>query len=267
MPIRTKIPIHRLSQSEFHEMNERVMAAAFRIHSGLGRFCNEKIYQNALLEECLSGGFPISHKEVEVQISHKDFLKSYFIDLLVEQGIIYEIKTVEAFTEVHRRQVLHYLMLVGLLHGTLLNFRTQSLRHEFVSTQLTPEKRAAFTIHDADWLMLNAKSRQIKDLLVELLRDWGAFLDCTLYTEAVSHFLGGSENIITPVEIIHEGIVLGRQNVHMLGTGTAFKITAATKNINYYHKDLVRFLSHTNLNALQWINLNHHKIEFRTLRI
>jgi GxxExxY protein len=266
MPIQTKIPVKRVSQTDFHALNETVMDAAFRIHSRLGRFCNEKIYQNALLEECLSGGFPISHKEVEIQVSHKDFLKSYFIDLLVEQGIIYETKTAEAFTEAHRRQVLHYLMLVGLLHGTLLNFRTQSLQHEFVSTQLTPEKRAAFTIHDADWLMVDAMSRQLKDLVIELLRDWGAFLDTSLNTEAATHFLGGSEKIITPIEIIHDGTVLGTQNMRMLNSRTAFKITAATKNIKYYHKDLVRFLSHTNLHSLQWINLNHHKIEFRTLR-
>lgn len=266
MPIHTKTPVQRIGQARFHEINEKVMAAAFRIHNELGRFCNEKIYQNALLEACRSAGGSLGRKEVEIQVVHRDFRKSYFIDLLVEQGIIYETKAVEGFSEAHRRQVLHYLMLVDLLHGVLLNFRSRSVQHEFVSTRLTAEKRASFTVHDMGWQALDARSRELKNLVLELLHDWGAFLDSSLYTEALTHFFGGAEAVVAPVEILLGSKVVGYQKVHMLGTGTAFKITAATKNINYYRKDMLRFLSHTNLESIQWINLNHHNIEFRTLR-
>ena len=100
---------------------------------------------------------------------------------------------------------------------------------------------------------------------MDLLSDWGAFLDTALYTDAVTHFLGGVGTVLAPVEIIHDGKVLGTQKVHMLSERVAYKITAATKNIAYYEKDLLRFLSHTNLKSIQWVNLNHHNIEFRTL--
>jgi GxxExxY protein len=266
MPIHTKIPVQRISQARFHEINEKVMAAAFHIHNELGRFCNEKIYQNALLEACRSDGFPLSRKEVEIQVVHRDFRKSYFIDLLIEQGIIYETKTAEGFTEAHRRQVLHYLMLVDLLHGILLNFRSRSVQHEFVSTRLTAERRTFFTVHDMGWQAPDARSKELKNLFLELLLDWGAFLDSSLYTEALTHFLGGEEAVIAPAEILFGNKVVGHQKVHLLDAETAFKITAATKNINYYKKDLLRFLAHTNLESIQWINLNHHNIEFCTLK-
>ncbi|VGO18776.1 GxxExxY protein [Pontiella sulfatireligans] len=247
-------------------MNEMVMGLAFRVHRELGRFCHEKIYQNALREACAGNGFPLSKTEVEIQVSHKDYCKSYFADLLVESGIVYEAKTVEAFHESHRKQLLHYLMLLGLFHGTLLNFRSQSLQHEFVSTRLTPEKRKQFTIIDSEWELLDSRTQNLQETLLDLLGEWGAFLDTALYTDAVAHFLGGSDRILSPVEVIHRGKVLGVQRVHMLSKGTAYKITAATKNINIYKKDLLRFLAHTHLKSVQWINLNHHNIEFRTLK-
>ncbi len=263
--VRTKVPIERMSQTQFHVVNEKVMGLAFRIHSDFGRFCTEKIYQNALQRACISNGFLKAKSEVEMKISHKDYSKSYFADLLVSNGIVYEIKTVESFTENHRKQILNYLMLLGLSHGTLLNFRAQSLQHEFASTQLTRESRSNFSVMDQDWIAPDSRSQQLKTILLDLLYDWGTFLDSSLYTDAVTHFLGGSEHILTPTEIIQDGHILGTQNVRMLSEGIAFKITAATKNINYYKKDLLRFLSHTHLKSVQWINLNHHTIEFRTL--
>ncbi|MDF7823095.1 GxxExxY protein [Pontiellaceae bacterium B12227] len=265
MPVQTKVPIEHVSQTDFHLTNEKVMGLAFRVHSELGRFCHEKIYQNALHAACLANGMPTSTTEIEILVSYKEYSKSYFVDLLVGNGIVYETKTVDAFNENHRKQLLHYLMLLDLFHGTLLNFRSQSLQHEFVSTNLTFEKRRRLTIKDSEWENLGASSQQLKGVMLALLGDWGAFLDTTLYTDAVTHFLGGPERILTPVEVISGGNVLGTQNVRMLSEGTAFKITATTKNINYYKKDLLRFLSHTNLKSVQWINLNHHNIEFRTL--
>ncbi len=266
MPVQTKIPIECVGQTEFHAMNEKVMGLAFRVHSELGRFCHEKIYQNALHQACLSNGFSTSKAEAEIQVLHKSYSKSYFVDLFVANGIAYETKTVECFNECHRRQLLNYLMLLGLFHGTLLNFRTQSLQHEFVSTRLTLKKRRRLSVFDSEWDEVDSRSKMLKRTMLDLLDDWGAFLDCTLYTEAVTFFLGGPENVLTPVDIIHEGTVLGAQKIHLLTPGMAFKITAATKNINYYRKDLLRFLSHTNLKSVQWINLNHHNIEFRTLK-
>ncbi len=80
MPVQTKVSIERVSQTEFHDVNEKVMGLAFRVHSSFGRFCNEKIYQKALLNACLSNGLPTTESEMEINVSHKDYSKSYYAD-------------------------------------------------------------------------------------------------------------------------------------------------------------------------------------------
>ncbi|WP_372797534.1 GxxExxY protein [Pontiella sp.] len=265
MPIETEFKIIRLNQSEFHEINEKVMAWAFGIHRELGRSCHERIYQNGLKAACLENDLFTCTAEAEVKVVHGTFSKSYFLDLFVADGVVYETKTVQAFHDNHRKQLLNYLMLLGLHHGTLLNFRPRSMEHEFVSTGLTPDKRRQFEIIEHDWKPKDKRSLELLEIMKELLHDWGAFLDVSLYIEAVTHHVGGSNQVITPIAVKHGNSILGYQNVRLLDAQTAFKITAATKNIQYYKKDLLRFLSHTDLKELQWVNLNHHTIEFRTL--
>ncbi len=65
---------------------------------------------------------PIVYKEV--QLDH-----GYRIDLLVEEKVVVEIKTVEAFTEVHTAHVLTYLRLGNYKPGLLLNFQTAVLKN------------------------------------------------------------------------------------------------------------------------------------------
>jgi hypothetical protein len=50
------------------------------------------------------------------------------------------------------------------------------------------------------------------------------------------------------------------------GEKMAFQVTAMTQEQNDYEQNLLRLLRLTGLEAIQWINLNHAKIEFRTLR-
>lgn len=265
MPIETDFNITSLNQAKYHEINEKVIGLAFDVHNELGRSCHEKIYQNALKAACLTNGLFSCVSEAAVRVIHGSFSKSYFLDLLVADGIIYEAKAVETFHENHRKQLLNYLMLLGLHHGTLLNFKTRSVQHEFVSARLTPEKRRQFSIEKSEWNPTNEPSRELMEFMRELLTDWGAFLDTSLYIDAITHHFGSSDRVVSPIEISSNGISLGYQNVRLLDEETAFKLTASTKNISYYKRDFFSFLSHTNLKTIQWINLNHHSIEFRTL--
>ena len=65
---------------------------------------------------------PIVYKEVKLD-------HGYRIDLLVENKVVIEIKTVEAFNDVHIAQVLTYLRLGDYKLGLLLNFQTKMLKH------------------------------------------------------------------------------------------------------------------------------------------
>lgn len=179
--------------------------------------------------------------------------------------MIYELKTVKALTGEHQKQTLNYLLLSGMHYGKLVNMRPHSVQHRFVSTKLTVKKRYNFTIDDQEWKDLDEDSIWFKQLVVNLLSEWGAFLDTNLFYDAIKHFRGGEEKVLRKIKIANSSRVLGTQKTHLLNTEIAFKVSAVTKDRSFYEEHLRRFLSHTPLKAIQWVNFNHHKIVFKTL--
>lgn len=95
--------------------------------------------------------------------------------------------------------------------------------------------------------------------------DWGAFLDPILYRDAYVHFLGGEACVSREIVVQSNGEPIGTQLMHMLTEDIAFSITASIHRPESVFEHQRRFLEHTPLRALQWINLNHHKIELRTI--
>jgi hypothetical protein len=198
-------------------------------------------------------------------VSLGDFSKNYYADHLIAGGVIVEDKAVAALAPAHRGQTLNYLFLCGLHHATLLNFRTERVQHEFVSTRLTPAARRRFEFSDSHWKALTVRCRQLPDLLGRMLTDWGAFLDPLLYRDALTHFLGGEESVVHPVGVSSDGVVIGTQKMHLLAPEVAFSVTASIHRPDVVLEHHRRFLRHTPLRAIQWINLHHHCIELRTI--
>ena len=89
MPIHLKQPIKALSEQEFHDLNFHVMRWAFDAHNRLGRFYDEKIYQNERLQACLAAGLK-AETEVKIRLTHKTFKKDLFIDRLLENGSVFQ---------------------------------------------------------------------------------------------------------------------------------------------------------------------------------
>lgn len=187
------------------------------------------------------------------------------MDLLCALGLMVEAKTVESLTNAHLAQALHYLLLTGMSHGLLVNLRSERVAHRFVSTTLDPRERRRFTIHDADWSPLNEPSRWLRETVARLLAEWGAFLQLTLYREAIIHFLGGPERALRKVPIFDGDQTLGFEEVCLLCDDSALAFTALTNGQQRMRDHLQRFLAHTRLACIQWVNLNHHDIEFTTL--
>ena len=103
------------------------------------------------------------------------------------------------------------------------------------------------------------------EIMVELLSDWGTFLDTNLFYDAIEYYRGGRENVIKKIKIKKDSRILGEQKVHLLNPKTAFKISAVKKHISQYEQHLRLFLKHTSLMAIQWINFNNHVITFKTI--
>lgn len=265
MAIETKHHIKTISEQDFHEIDYQITGLAFDVHNEIGRLWHEKIYQNALADRCCKAGFTNVETEVLIIVSYLDFTKEYYVDLLVQDSIMYELKTVSTLNPDHDRQALNYLFLLGLQYGKLINFRPASLEKRFVSTTLFPEDRHDIVFNDEQWLELDEDSIGLKALIVELMMDWGAYLETSLFYEAIYHFRGGEDQVVKDIDVVLNETKLGNQKVHLLNPNTAFKLTAITKGIESYRQHLRRFICHTNLNAIQWINCNHHVISFETI--
>jgi len=261
MPISYGFTPKVIPESEFRRIDYDVMALAFAIHNDRGRLWNEKIYQNELAERCRKAGFRKVVTEVPITVAYQDFQKTYKVDLMLDDAMIYEIKAVRALAGEHQQQALHYLFLLGLHHGKLINMRPPSVEHYFVSTRLTPEKRFAFTVDDKQWKELDEDSVWLKQSMINFLKEWGAFLDTSLFYEAIYHFRGGEEQVVKTFEADR----LGAQKVRLINSNTLFDISSMTKDENYYERHLYRFLSHTPFKATQWINFNHDRIVFKTI--
>jgi len=93
-----------------------------------------------------------------------------------------------------------------------------------------------------------------------LLDEWGAFLEVSLFYDAIIHFLGGEENVIKEIEATDGARILGKQKIHMLNSNIAFKISSITKDERHYENHFRRFIRYAPLDAIHWINFNHEKV-------
>lgn len=264
MPIHTETPVRVFDQEAYHQVTRIVTGLAFDIHNEFGRYLDENLYQGELTRRCREKGLKVQ-PEFRMTVTLGDFSKSYFADQLVDGGVIVEDKAVAALAPIHRAQTLNYLFLCGLHHGTLLNFRTERVQREFVSTSLTTAARRQFEIVDSHWQPLTARCRQLLEILGRLLHDWGAFLDTLLYRDALTHFLGGEESVVREVGVTSGGVQIGTQKMHLLASDVAFSVTASRHRPDIVLEHHQRFLRHTSLRAIQWINFDHHRIELRTI--
>ena len=114
---------------EINLITHEILDSAYKIHSKLGPGLLESSYQACLVYELRKKGLkvevekplPLIYEEVKLECGYR-------IDILVENQIVVELKTVEAFTDVHIAQVLTYLKLSGNNVGLLINFYTKSLK-------------------------------------------------------------------------------------------------------------------------------------------
>jgi GxxExxY protein len=262
MPIEHDFQVQVLSQDEFHEMDHAVMRLAFDVQNELGRFYDEKVYHNELNFRLSEQGIGVISEGL-IRVKHQDFEKCYYIDLLAQSGALYELKALETLTGGHEGQLLHYLFLLGLNHGKLINFSSPSVTYRFVSTGLSKERRMNFCLNREGFSPSAPKDHQCVEVLSSLLTDWGSFLDVSLYKEALIHFLGSR---VDSLEVCIGGRVVGTQQACLLGEHTALHVSAISKHWKSYRKYLERLFVHTDLRQIQWVNFAQNNVDVISLK-
>jgi GxxExxY protein len=112
-----------------NELSNIIIGCAIEVHKQLGPGLLESAYQECLFYELKNKGLEVV-KEKAMPIIYKEIKldHGYRIDLLVENKVVIETKTVEEFTDVHTAQVITYLKLGDFRLGLLLNFHVTSLK-------------------------------------------------------------------------------------------------------------------------------------------
>lgn len=260
MPVSCSVSIAKLSTAELRELDYRVMRHAFDSQNELGRLADERIYQADLAARLRSAGMTVS-REVEVQLLHCEFCKSLFLDLIVAEQAVYEMKVVKTITDAHIGQLLTYLHLLDLPRGKLINFRSVNVESQFVNAPLDSAQRRSFNINEVEF----RGDDGFRDLVIGLLRDWGTSLTLSLYHEAVVSLLGGIEVVEAMLPVNRNGILLGTQRFHLASPDTAFKVTAMNRDTSAYRSQLARLIQFSPLRAIHWINIARHEVTFTTI--
>jgi GxxExxY protein len=107
-----------------------ILDCAFRVHTELGPGLLESVYENCLFYELIQTGFKVE-KQKPLPVVYKDVKleAGYRLDLLVEDVVVIEIKSVDFIHDVHTAQVLTYLKLSKCKVGLILNFNVTKLKH------------------------------------------------------------------------------------------------------------------------------------------
>jgi GxxExxY protein len=110
------------------ELTDKILACAFKVHSKLGPGLLESVYEECLCYELKKIGLKFD-RQVEMGVSYEDLniQTGYRLDILVENEVIVELKSVKKLNDIHKAQTLTYLKLSGLKTGLLLNFNVTSL--------------------------------------------------------------------------------------------------------------------------------------------
>ncbi len=131
------------------EASNLIIKLAIKIHNKLGPGLLESVYQRVLAYELRKAGLEVQ-TEVPIPVTWdgNTIDESFRADLIVENGILIELKSIEQLLPVHHKQVFTYLKLTNLNLGLLINFNTPLLKeglHRIVRN--LPEDRTPPTLN------------------------------------------------------------------------------------------------------------------------
>jgi len=117
------------SAKDENELSRSILDAAFRVHSALGPGLLEGAYEACLAYELRAEGFrvltqvplPLVYREVALDVGYR-------LDLLVEELVVVEVKSIDRLAALHQAQLLSYLKLSGKRLGLTINFNVVLLK-------------------------------------------------------------------------------------------------------------------------------------------
>jgi len=116
----------------YYDLSYQIMAAIFEVHKTLGPGFIESVYEKALMMEVTSRGMNVDVQKVFDLTYKGKKIGNHRLDLIVEEKIVVELKTVERFAPHHTAQLLSYLKASGYRLGILVNFSKAKVEYQRV---------------------------------------------------------------------------------------------------------------------------------------
>ena len=112
----------------FEEITETVIGCAYKVSNELGVGFLEKVYENALAHEIRNAGLSVT-QQAPLEVRYDGVIVGeYFVDLLVEDRLVVELKHTKAINDAHLAQILNYLKATNKELGLLINFGTKRVQ-------------------------------------------------------------------------------------------------------------------------------------------
>ncbi len=106
-----------------------IIDAALKIHQGLGPGLLESVYESVLAKALEKRGFKVERqKPINFEFDGMEFSDGFRVDLLINDLVVVELKSVEKLAPIHGKQVLTYIRLMNLPIGLLINFGAATLK-------------------------------------------------------------------------------------------------------------------------------------------
>ena len=116
----------------YPDLSYKIMEAIFEVHKKLGPGFLESVYEKALIEELSGRGMKVETEKI-IDLTYKDKkIGAHRLDLVVEQKVVVELKTVERFSVHHKAQLTSYLKASGYKLGVLVNFSKSKIEYRRV---------------------------------------------------------------------------------------------------------------------------------------
>ncbi len=113
---------------ELNELTYKIRGAIYTVHNSLGPGLLESVYETALIYELNLLGLQVKN-QVGIPVNYNGVLLElgFRADIIVENTVIIEVKSIEVLHDVHKKQLLTYLKLADKKLGILINFNVSSL--------------------------------------------------------------------------------------------------------------------------------------------
>jgi GxxExxY protein len=113
-----------------NEISKQIVESAYRLHTTLGPGLLESVYEVLLARDLENRGLrAVRQQEIPIFYQGTQIEIAFRADLIVEEKVIVEIKSIEAVAVVHKKQLLTYLRLADKRLGLLINFNVALIKH------------------------------------------------------------------------------------------------------------------------------------------